>query len=66
MAWYDDNELDHASALAIAKHLDAPRRRHDDVEVKGGHVWHCSLSLRAEEGSRCSSSPASSASMLSG
>ncbi|MCH8614404.1 relaxase/mobilization nuclease domain-containing protein [Arsenicicoccus dermatophilus] len=49
MAWYDDNELGHEDALAIARHLDRPRRAFD-VEVRGGHVWHCSLSLRAEEG----------------
>ena len=49
MAWHDDNELGRDDALAIARHLDRPRRAHD-VEVKGGHVWHCSLSLRAEEG----------------
>ena len=49
MAWHDDNELGRDDALAIARHLDRPRRAHD-VEVKGGHVWHCSLSLRADEG----------------
>lgn len=49
MAWYDDNELGRDSALAIARHLDRPRAAYE-VEVKGGHVWHCSLSLRADEG----------------
>jgi len=49
MAWHDDNELNRDDALVIARHLDRPKRAHD-VEVKGGHVWHCSLSLRAEEG----------------
>lgn len=49
MAWYDDNQLDRDSALAIARHLDRPRRAFG-VEIKGGHVWHCSLSLRADEG----------------
>lgn len=49
MAWHDDNELGRDAALAIARHLDRPRRAYD-VEVKGGHVWHCSLSLRADEG----------------
>lgn len=48
MAWYDDNELGRDSALAIARHLDKPRVAYG-VEVKGGHVWHCSLSLRADE-----------------
>ena len=49
MAWHDDDELGRDSALAIARHLDRPRTAYD-VEVKGGHVWHCSLSLRADEG----------------
>jgi len=51
MAWHDDAELGRDSALAIARHLDRPRLAYG-VEVKGGHVWHCSLSLRAEEGLR--------------
>ncbi|AUI50586.1 relaxase/mobilization nuclease domain-containing protein [Arthrobacter crystallopoietes] len=68
MAWYDDGALDHADALAIAKHLDQPRKaygveiRQKDFRwdqatkqrIENGHkqadVWHCSLSLRAEEG----------------
>ena len=49
MAWYDDNELGRDSALAIARHVDKPRVLLG-VDVKGGHVWHCSLSLRADEG----------------
>lgn len=49
MAWHDDNELGRDDALVIARHLDRPKRAHG-VEVPGGHVWHCSLSLRAEEG----------------
>ncbi|QAY65002.1 relaxase (plasmid) [Xylanimonas allomyrinae] len=49
MAWHDDAELGRDSALAIGRHLDRPRVAYD-VEVKGGHVWHCSLSLRADEG----------------
>lgn len=49
LAWHDDAELGRDSALAIARHLDRPRTAFD-VEVAGGHVWHCSLSLRAEEG----------------
>lgn len=48
-AWHDDAELGRESALSIARHLDRPRIAYD-VEIKGGHVWHCSLSLRAEEG----------------
>ena len=49
MAWHDDAELGRDSALSIARHLDRPRAAYG-VEVAGGHVWHCSLSLRAEEG----------------
>ena len=51
MAWYDDAELSVDNAKAIARHLDRPRTAMG-VEVKGGHVWHASLSLRAEEGIR--------------
>lgn len=47
--FYGDAELDRSTALAIARDLDAPRTAFG-VEVRGGHVWHCSLSLRAEEG----------------
>jgi hypothetical protein len=68
MAWYDDGVLDRDDAVAIAKHLDQPRKaygveilqkdfRWDPAKkerVENGHkqadVWHCSLSLRAEEG----------------
>ena len=49
LAWHDDAELSHDAAFAIARHLDRPRTA-NDVEVPGGHVWHCSLSLRADEG----------------
>uniref|UniRef100_UPI0030DC9B71 relaxase/mobilization nuclease domain-containing protein n=2 Tax=Pseudokineococcus sp. 5B2Z-1 TaxID=3132744 RepID=UPI0030DC9B71 len=49
MAWHDDAELDRVSALEVARHLDRPRALYG-VEVPGGSVWHCSLSLRAEEG----------------
>lgn len=48
LAWHDDAELSRDSALAIARHLDRPRTA-TGVEVNGGHVWHCSLSLRADE-----------------
>lgn len=51
MAWYDDAELSGENAKAIARHLDRPRTAMG-VDVKGGHVWHASLSLRAEEGIR--------------
>lgn len=49
MAWHDDAELGRDAALSIARHLDQPRTAFA-VEVPGGHVWHCSLSLRADEG----------------
>ena len=49
LAWHDDAELGRDAALAIARHLDRPRTA-TGVEVSGGHVWHCSLSLRAEGG----------------
>ncbi len=68
MSWYDDGVLDRDDALAIAKHLDRPRKlfgvsvqikdmqwdaaKKERVHVgyKDASVWHCSLSLRAEEG----------------
>lgn len=68
MAWYDNGTLDRDDALAIAKHLDRPRKAYDvsvqiknfewdaakkqrvHVGYKDASVWHCSLSLRAEEG----------------
>lgn len=49
LAWHDDAELGRDAVLAIARHLDKPRDVFE-VDVPGGHVWHCSLSLRAEEG----------------
>lgn len=63
MAWHDDAVLDRDSALAIARALDEPARafgtsvlvadKDTAGEISGykdGHVWHCSLSLRADEG----------------
>jgi len=68
MAWYDDGVLDRDDAVAIAQHLDQPRKvfgvdvRIKDMQwdaakkqrvfvgYKDENVWHCSLSLRAEEG----------------
>ncbi len=49
LAWHDDHELSGADAVDIARHLDRPRHAFA-VEVPGGHVWHCSLSIRADEG----------------
>ncbi|WP_422665424.1 relaxase/mobilization nuclease domain-containing protein, partial [Aquipuribacter hungaricus] len=49
MAWHDTPVLDRATALAVAAELDHPRRALG-VDVVGGSVWHCSLSLRADEG----------------
>ncbi len=41
--------LDVAAARQVAHTLDQPRRVLG-VDVPGGSVWHCSLSLRADEG----------------
>ena len=49
MAWHDDAVLDRDAALSVARQLDHPRRAFD-IDVPGGSVWHCSLSLRATEG----------------
>lgn len=49
LAWFDDNELDSEAGRSIAQHLDRPAKAYGG-EVNGGHVWHCSLALRAEEG----------------
>lgn len=49
MAWYGDNVLDGDAAKAIARHLDRPHKALD-VDVPSGHVWHCSLALRPDEG----------------
>ncbi|WP_157254847.1 relaxase/mobilization nuclease domain-containing protein [Nonomuraea typhae] len=34
---------------ALARELEGPRLIYPDVEVDGGHVWHCSLSLHPDE-----------------
>ena len=49
MAWHNDDELNADAAGAIATELDRARAVLG-TEIPGGHVWHCSLSLRAEEG----------------
>lgn len=49
MAWHDDNELNRDAALDIANALDRAKQFYK-TEVDGGHVFHCSLSLSAEEG----------------
>ena len=62
MAWHDDAELNHQAALQIGWQLDLPRRAFGtrvttavkdrdghNIGVKDAHVWHCSLSLRADE-----------------
>lgn len=49
MAWHNDDELNADAVHAIAKELDRARSVLG-TEIPGGHVWHCSLSLRAEEG----------------
>jgi hypothetical protein len=49
MAWHHDNELNRDAALDIANALDRAMQFYK-TEVDGGHVFHCSLSLAAEEG----------------
>ena len=49
MAWHADQELTSTDAKAIGKDLEAPTKAFE-VDVTGGHVWHCSLSLDAAEG----------------
>lgn len=49
LSWHGDDELSRESGIEIARHLDRPHKAFD-TEISGGHVWHCSLSLRAEEG----------------
>jgi hypothetical protein len=49
MAWHDDNELNRDAALDIANALDRAQQFYQ-TDVDGGHVFHCSLSLAAEEG----------------
>lgn len=49
MTWHSDTELTDADAKVICKDLEAPTKAFD-VQVSGGHVWHCSLSLDAAEG----------------
>lgn len=49
MTWHDDAELSARAAQQVAQQLDAPRRLLN-VNVPGGAVWHCSLSVAAEEG----------------
>lgn len=49
MAWHSFGDLDHEAALEIAAELDQTHRVLD-VGVKGGHVWHCSLSIPAQDG----------------
>jgi len=63
LALYGGRDLDKRDGLAVGRELDAPRRafgtrvlvavRDRDGHHAGrrdGHVWHCSLSLHAEEG----------------
>lgn len=49
MAWHADSTLDASASRDLAQHLERPHRAFG-TDVSGGHVWHCSLSLRAEEG----------------
>ena len=47
MAWFDDAQLNDQSAVLVAQEVDL-NKRINDVEMDQ-HVWHCSLSLRADE-----------------
>lgn len=49
LSWHGEAELSRESGMEIARHLDRPHKAFD-TEISGGYVWHCSLSLRAEEG----------------
>ncbi len=49
MVWHDDNELNRDAALDVANALDRAIQFYK-TGVDGGHVFHCSLSLAAEEG----------------
>lgn len=49
MAWWSDMQLDRSAIADLGRHLDAPRTTFD-VQVKQGHVWHCSLSIASDEG----------------
>lgn len=47
MAWFGDAQLNDQSAVLAAQEIDL-NKRVNDVEMDQ-HVWHCSLSLRADE-----------------
>lgn len=47
MAWFGDAQLNDQSAVLAAQEIDL-NKRINDVEMDQ-HVWHCSLSLRADE-----------------
>ncbi|MHA7146490.1 relaxase/mobilization nuclease domain-containing protein [Arthrobacter sp. TmT3-37] len=47
MSWFDDAQLNDQSAVLVADEIDL-NKRINDVEMDS-HVWHCSLSLRADE-----------------
>lgn len=49
MAWFDDAVLDMSAARGVASMVDNPRRELD-VDIPGGSVWHCSLSVHEQEG----------------
>lgn len=49
MDWFGDPVLDRDQAHAVARYLERPMRSFG-ITPKAGHVWHCSLSLRADEG----------------
>lgn len=49
MVIHGDTELSSAAGAELARYIEQPHRAFG-VDVKGGHIWHCSLSLSADEG----------------
>lgn len=49
MVIHGDTELGRSAAAELARYIEQPHRALG-VDVNGGHIWHCSLSLSAEEG----------------
>ncbi len=49
-AWWAGRTLDASHGRPIGHELDSARQAHGTRFSDGKHVWHCSLSLRADEG----------------
>jgi len=63
LEWFDTSELSQAEAMHIGHILEGPSNRHPEAKprkrltrddgtkhLSDAHIWHCSLSLKAEEG----------------